>query len=85
METIYTIIGMMQGIFTDSKTGKEVKYGRVYATYDPADSDGQIYDGQAAEIFKVNPDLVGTVDVGDKVRVYYNKFGKVQDFVKIAE
>ena len=66
------VVGKKTGSFNDRKTGELIEYGRLYVTY-PYES----VEGVMAEECRLKPATIAGVEVGDKVRLERNQYGKV--------
>lgn len=72
------VIGKRFGAFTDKSTGNEVKFGKLYVTYEDSSVTG--VQGTIAESISVRPELLTEIPVGSEVTLIYNRYGKVEDF-----
>ena len=73
------IIGYRIYDYTSKKTGQSYKACNLYVTT-PADSSrGEV--GESCESVFMRADILGSYSpkVGDRVRIYYNRYGSVED------
>lgn len=88
MEEIYEVVGMCWGSFEDKQTGREVKYANLFVKapfVDAREGSDYSYRGEKCFVMKCEaPDLFATVNPGDMVKLFFNKYGKVS-FVVQAE
>lgn len=71
------IVGFLRNVFKDEKSGKDVKYGRVYIA-EPIKENGY---GVNIQICKADYDYIGTLkpDILNRdCQVYFDMHGKVQ-------
>ncbi len=72
------VVGKRIGEFTDRKTGELIKFGKVFVEY--ADDKMKGLKGLCAESISVKPDLCEEIPVGQNIQLFYNRYGKVEDF-----
>lgn len=79
MEPVYTVVGKAHGSFVD-KTDKTVAYAQLFTTtpFDGENRGDYHAEGLKAEKFGVSDkDVLKSVKIGEKVRLFFNKYGKV--------
>ena len=70
------VTGIEKVTFTN-KEGQQVSFTRVTLLRDIAPERGI---GQSAEVVNCSPDKSAGLEVGDLVKVFYNRYGKVEQF-----
>ena len=76
MEMIYEVVGKKIGEFEDKETKQKISFGKLFCTTVNCQEKG--VEGEKAETFSVKPELLVTVKIGDRVKVFFNRFGKVE-------
>lgn len=67
---VYEILGIKISQF--EKDGQIIKYCKLFVAYLDDKTDGR-----ACEAISVKPEVVEGFNVGEKIYLYYNRFGKV--------
>lgn len=67
----YDVIGLRTGRFT-AKDGKEIEYCQIHAMFE----DDKIL-GKGTEVLKVSKSIYDSVSIGDRIRPFYNRYGKI--------
>lgn len=78
------VIGKRVGSFTDKKTGEVITFGKIFVVY-PADESMKGTEGDIAEAISLKPEMVAQIPVGSDIELYYNKYGRVNDFDIVSE
>lgn len=69
---VYEVIGLEDVNYISKKTGKPVTGKKLHLTYD-----SEKVLGCAVESVFVNKEVYEDVKAGDKIELFYNKFGQV--------
>jgi len=77
---MYTVVGWQRGSFIAKDSGEKVSYGKIFVSkeikkYD--ENSDMEFVGHAVQSFKVKPNLLDNVAVGDKVSFYFDSRGRV--------
>lgn len=75
----YFVVGKENVNYTSKKTGNPVVGFKLYCT-SPIGNNGV---GERAEMFYCSPLVVADVLVGDKVDIFFNRYGNVTEVRKI--
>lgn len=76
MENIYEVVGKKIGEFEDKETKQKISFGKLFCNTVNCQENG--VEGEKTETFSVKPELLKTVEIGDRVKVFFNRFGKVE-------
>jgi len=76
MEMIYQVVGKKIGEFEDKDTKQKISFGKLFCI--TVDCQEKGVEGEKAETFSVKPELLKTVEIGDCIKVFFNRFGKVE-------
>lgn len=79
----YNVIGVENINYTSRKTNKKVMGTKLYLTYEfdeRADADGT-----ACEVVFVKNEIGDCIEVGDVIKLIYNKYGSIDGVEKLQE
>lgn len=74
---MFTVVGYRDVSFKDEKTGREISGTSIYYTSDENSQVTGEMSGKFFLTFRVSNESNYLPTVGDKIKVFYNQFGKV--------